>query len=109
MTTLHTLRRHYDLSLGDLAQLTGISLRRLAEYEYEDRPLPPEDQHALITLFSVQMQSMGSGWDAAAPIAERAVRQPEQAFLLAAFAATVALSGTWGLGAALRPLFQQRR
>lgn len=102
MSTLHTLRRHYNLSLGELAQLTGISLRRLAEYEYEDRPLPPEDQDALISLFSKEMQNMGSGWDTAAPITERASRQPEQAFLLAAFAATVAVSGTVGLSTKLR-------
>jgi hypothetical protein len=102
MSTLHTLRRHYDLSLGDLAQLTGIPLRRLAEYEYEDRPLPPEDQHALISLFSREMQSMGSGWSVAAPAVEHTARQPDQAFLLAAFAATVALSGTLGLSRALR-------
>ncbi len=74
MSTLHTLRRHYDLSLGELAQLTGIPLRRLAEYEYEDRPLPLEDQHALVTLFSKEMHSMGSGWESAATHRRTAAR-----------------------------------
>lgn len=100
MTTLHTLRRHYDLSLGELAQLTGIPLRRLAEYEYEDRPLPSEDQDALISLFSREIESMGSGWSVAAPPIARD-GQPDRAVLLAAFAATVALSGTLGLGNAI--------
>ncbi len=107
MSTLHTLRRHYDLSLGELAQLTGIPLRRLAEYEYEDRPLPPEDQHALVTLFSKEMHSMGSGWESAATIDGQRRGQPEQAYLLAAFAATVALSGTLGLGNTLRQVTAQ--
>jgi murein DD-endopeptidase MepM/ murein hydrolase activator NlpD len=105
MTTLHALRRHYDLSLGELAQLTGISTRRLAEYEYEDRPLPPEDERALRSLFSAE-HSVASGWAVAAPVGERGTRQTEQTLLLAALAATAALSGTLGWGDAGRALVE---
>jgi len=91
MTTLHALRRRHNLSLSDLARLTGISMRRLAEYEYESLPLGRTEYEAVAAYFHVHTRSISSGVTVALPGADRSSLQPDQAYSLAAMAATAAL------------------
>lgn len=92
MTTLHALRRNHKLSLSELALLTGIPARRLAEYEYEERPLGWHERQALARVFDVSVLQIGAGMAAAVPISDGGRLQPQQAYLLSALAATTALS-----------------
>ena len=95
MTTLHALRRAYHLSLSELAYQTGVPARRLAEYEYEEHPLSPAEQQALAAFFGTRPQLIRGGLELALPRPAGSLVQPEQAYLLAALAATAALS--WSL------------
>lgn len=91
MNALHLLRRERHLSLSQLTELTGISMRRLAEHEYEDRALLPAEQERLAALFGVQLHVLAAGLEATLP--DRPALLPsQQAYLLAALAASAALT-----------------
>jgi len=102
MTTLHALRRSRKLSLSQLAELTGIPARRLAEYEYEERPLRWKEREALAVVFDVSVLQITAGIDVATA-AEPATLQPQQAYLVGALAATAALSLSLRLAAPSLP------
>src|SRR3954470_9876792 len=91
MTTLHALRRRHNLSLSDLARLTGISMRRLAEYEYESLPLGQTEYEAVAAFFRVHTRSISGGITFARSGTDRTSLPPDQAYSLAAMAATAAL------------------
>lgn len=91
MNALHLLRRDRRLSLSQLTELTGIPMRRLAEHEYEGRPLLPAEEDRLAALFGVQRQTLAPGWAATLP-ARPAMLPSQQAYLLAALAASAALT-----------------
>lgn len=92
MMTLHTLRRMHNVSLSELARLTGISVRRLAEYEYEAQPLLPDEREAVAAFFQVHAHSIASGIGVASPApSPRGVTQ-DQATILAGLAALAVLS-----------------
>lgn len=61
MTTLHALRRQHGLSFSELAQLTGISVRRLAAFEYHDHPLAADEQARLAAFFGLAQRSLHGG------------------------------------------------
>lgn len=92
MATLHALRRSHNLSLSELARLTGIPARRLAEYEYEQRPLRPDEREAVAAVFGVRAHSVAAGLAATLEAPANGRLQPRQAYLLSALAATAALS-----------------
>ena len=92
MNTLHQLRRGRRLSLSQLAELTGIPLRRLAEYEYEGRPLLPVEEDTLAALFGLQRRHLVGGWTAVTSAERPPLLRPEQAYVLAALAASAALA-----------------
>jgi hypothetical protein len=79
------------MSLSQLTELTGIPMRRLAEHEYEGRPLLPAEQDLLAGLFGVQRQALAGNWTAGA-VARPALLPSQQAYLLAALAASAALT-----------------
>lgn len=93
MNTLHQLRRSRRLSLSQLTELSGISMRRLAELEYEDWPALSFETERLAAVFGVQPQHLAAGSTAA--LAQRPALLPsQQAYLLAALAASAALTLT---------------
>ena len=92
MNTLHRLRRGRRLSLSQLTELTGIPLRRLAEYEYEGRPLLRVEEDTLAALFGLQHQHLVGGWASVASAERPPLLRPEQAYVLAALAASAALA-----------------
>ncbi len=92
MNTLHRLRRGRRLSLSQLAELTGIPVRRLAEYEYEGRPLLRVEEDRLAALFGLQHQNLVGGWTTVGSAERSPLLRPEQAYVLAALAATAALA-----------------
>lgn len=92
MNTLHRLRRGRRLSLSQLAELTGIPMRRLAEYEYEGRPLLRVEEDTLAALFGLQRQHLVGDWAAVASAERPPLLRPEQAYVLAALAASAALA-----------------
>lgn len=59
--TLHGLRRGRNLTLSEVARLTGISTRALAAYEYEGQPLEAAERDALAALFGVRGELVASG------------------------------------------------
>lgn len=91
MNALHLLRRDRHLSLSQLTELTGIPMRRLAEHEYEGRPLLPAEEDRLAALFGVQRQVLTAGWAAPQP-SRQALLPSQQAYLLAALAASATLT-----------------
>ncbi len=92
MTTLHALRRGRKLPLSELARLTGIPARRLAEFEYEERPLELQEREAIAQALGVRAQMVTGGLSIATPAMEGGRLNPQQAYLLSALAATAALS-----------------
>jgi hypothetical protein len=93
MTTLHALRRSYALSFSELAVLTAVPVRKLAAFEYHGQALAPAEQQRLAELFGIATQALEGGLDAR--IVAQPTLTPAQAQILAALAATAAL--TWGL------------
>lgn len=93
MTTLHALRRTYALSFSELAVLTAVPARRLAEFEYQGQPLSVDERRSLASLFGITEQAIEGGF------VSRHTAQPTltqtQAKALAALAAVAALA--WGL------------
>jgi hypothetical protein len=93
MTTLHALRRTYALSFSELAVLTAVPARRLAEFEYQGQPLSIDERQSLASLFGITEQAIEGGF------VSRHSAQPTltqtQAKALAALAAVAALA--WSL------------
>jgi murein DD-endopeptidase MepM/ murein hydrolase activator NlpD len=93
MTTLHALRRTYALSFSELAALTAVPVRRLAEFEYQGQPLSIDERRSLASLFGITEQAIEGGF------VSRHSAQPtltqNQAKALAALAAITALA--WSL------------
>src|SRR5687768_3486263 len=92
MTTLHALRRSRNLSLGELARLTGIPLRRLAEFEYEERPLKWSEREAIAAVFDTAVLNIAGGVGQAVSVPEGGRLTQHQVYLLSAVAAAAALS-----------------
>ena len=92
MTTLHSLRRSRKLSLSELSTVTGISMRRLAEFEYEQRPLPAPERAALAAFFGLRIEHITGGVSVALPAADGTHLSVQHAYVLAAAAAAATLS-----------------
>ena len=92
MTTLHSLRRSRKLSLSELSTLTGVSMRRLAEFEYEQRPLPVTERAALAAFFGLRTEHITGGVSVALPAGDDTHLSVEHAYMLAAAAAAATLS-----------------
>ncbi|HSH82579.1 MAG TPA: hypothetical protein VLA19_28950, partial [Herpetosiphonaceae bacterium] len=92
MTTLHSLRRSRKLSLSELASLTGVSMRRLAEFEYEQRPLLHSERSALAAFFGLRTEHITGGVSVALPAAEGGGLSAQHAYVLAAAAAAATLT-----------------
>lgn len=92
MTRLHALRRAHNMSLHELARRTGISVRRLAEYEYEERPLRWAEREAIAVIFDVRTQRLAGGLSIAPPEQEHPRLHPRHAYALSALAASAALA-----------------
>ena len=96
MTTLHALRRTYALSFSELAVQTAVSVRRLAEFEYQGQPLSPTERQSLAAFFGVAEATLEGGFVA------RHTAQPmltqSQAQAMAAIAAVAALAWSLRLG-----------
>lgn len=101
MTTLHALRRTYALSFSELAVLTAVPARRLAEFEYHGYALDSVERRSLACLFGVAEQSLEGGY------VSRKVAQPTltqtQAQAMAAVAAVAALAWSLRLAQPQRP------
>src|SRR4051794_21518026 len=91
MITLHALRRRHNLPLSEVARVTGISMRRLAEYEYESRPLGRAEHEAVAAFFRLHARGISGGVTLALSSPTSGVLEPDQAYGLAATAATAAL------------------
>ncbi|WP_026369377.1 peptidoglycan DD-metalloendopeptidase family protein [Kallotenue papyrolyticum] len=96
MTTLHALRRQHGLSFSELAHLTGISVRRLAAFEYHDHPLAADEQARLAAFFGLAQRSLHSGMIGTTTLASDTIGHRR---LLAALAAATTLA----LALPLRP------
>ncbi len=93
MTTLHTLRRTARLSLSELASLSGVGMRRLADYEYGGAPFDEDDRWKLATYFGIHPLVLTDSDDEPAPPPHGRPRQ-----LGAALIAIAALSSAGWLG-----------
>ena len=96
--TLHALRRSHELTLVELARLTGIPTRRLAEFEYADRLPQPSEREALVGIFGPAAWSAACGLTAtpSRPRAKKVVSRRALRVMkwTAAAAAGLALLGT---------------
>lgn len=108
MTTLHALRRTYALSFSELALLTAVPARRLAEFEYHGCPLSAAERQSLAAFFGIAAHGLEGGY--VARVAAYPALTRAQAQTLAALAATAVLA--WSLRIAptlpLTTLFQFR-
>ncbi len=97
--TLHALRRNQGLTLSELARLTGISMRRLAEFEYQNCPLEPAAREALVAVFGAQAWTAASGVGSVAPEPESFAHSSHSGWSVARW--TVAATATLALSLAM--------
>lgn len=97
MNTLRTLRRSRSLTFLDLAHLTGISARHLAEIEYGLRTLAPQERDALATVLGLGPRDFTGAHRRPTAAQRRATVAPlprltarPEALIAAALAATLA-------------------
>jgi|GEM_PF-463953 len=62
MTTLHALRRSHALTFSELAVLTAVPARTLANFEYEGHPLSLDERQSLAMLFGVADHLLEGGF-----------------------------------------------
>ncbi|HZG68098.1 MAG TPA: helix-turn-helix transcriptional regulator [Herpetosiphonaceae bacterium] len=89
---LHWLRRSRQLSLSELASLTGIPMRRLAAYEYTQGDLSSADRERLAEVFGVGAECFRSGIDTRQAAVERGWVEPRTQHRLTAVVAAALLS-----------------
>lgn len=92
MTTLHDLRRTYALSFSELAVLTAIPVRRLAEFEYHGIPLSQTEQHSIAAFFGVADQALEGGFVSRHATQPTLTKQHAQAFAMLTVTAALAWS-----------------
>ncbi|HEX6288467.1 MAG TPA: M23 family metallopeptidase [Herpetosiphonaceae bacterium] len=96
MTTLHALRRTYALTFSELSLVTGVGTRRLAAFEYQGRPLSPDERHRVASFFGLADTTLEGGL-VARQIVEPTLSSGRARTLVAVAAA---LTITWGLQSA---------